>query len=36
MAGISTPAEIEPDLPEWNHGYCEGKLSGDIRGDRPD
>jgi probable phosphoglycerate mutase len=36
LAGLSHGADIEPDLAEWDYGDYEGKLSPDIRKDRPD
>jgi probable phosphoglycerate mutase len=36
LAGLGSQAEIEPDLAEWDYGDYEGKLSADIRKDRPD
>ena len=36
LAGIGQEAEIEPDLAEWDYGDYEGKLSTDIRKERPD
>ncbi len=35
LAGLGDAAVIEPDLAEWNYGHYEGKLSRDIRVDRP-
>jgi broad specificity phosphatase PhoE len=36
LAGPSLPvAQIEPDLAEWDYGQYEGKISSDIRKDRP-
>jgi probable phosphoglycerate mutase len=35
LAGLG-PAEIEPDLVEWDYGDYEGRESVDIRGQRPD
>src|ERR1700690_3499215 len=35
LAGLGASAEIEPDLEEWNYGDYEGRLSRDIRKDRP-
>jgi probable phosphoglycerate mutase len=36
LAGLGPAAHIEPDLAEWNYGDYEGKLSSDIRKQRPD
>ena len=36
LVGLGDAAEIEPDLAEWNYGDYEGRLSSDIRNDRPD
>jgi probable phosphoglycerate mutase len=35
LAGLESAAEIEPDLAEWDYGDYEGKLSIDIRKERP-
>lgn len=36
LAGLGLPAaEIEPDLAEWDYGQYEGKVSSDIRKNRP-
>ena len=35
LAGLGGPAEIEPDLAEWDYGEYEGRTSRDIRRDRP-
>ncbi len=35
LAGLDGPAEIEPDLAEWDYGDYEGRTSRDIRQDRP-
>jgi broad specificity phosphatase PhoE len=35
LAGLA-PAEIEPDLAEWDYGDYEGRESADIRVGRPD
>ena len=35
LAGLAAEVEIEPDLAEWNYGDYEGKLSSDIRRERP-
>jgi len=34
-AGLSRRSEIEPDLAEWDYGDYEGRMSPDIRQDRP-
>jgi probable phosphoglycerate mutase len=36
LAGLGPRAEIEPDLAEWDYGDYEGRLTADIRSDRPD
>lgn len=36
LVGLGTDAEIERDLAEWDCGDYEGRLSSDIRRDRPD
>jgi probable phosphoglycerate mutase len=36
LAGLGQHAEIKPDLAEWDYGDYEGKLSSDIRKNRPD
>ena len=36
LVGLAAQAEIEQDLQEWNYGDYEGKLSSDIRLQRPD
>jgi broad specificity phosphatase PhoE len=36
LAGLGREAEVEPDLAEWDYGDYEGKLSSDIRKERPD
>ncbi|HTU23166.1 MAG TPA: histidine phosphatase family protein [Gemmataceae bacterium] len=36
LAGFGAHAEIDPDLVEWNYGEYEGKLTADIRKERPD
>ena len=36
LVGLSYEAENEPDLAEWDYGDYEGKLSSEIRVDRPD
>jgi broad specificity phosphatase PhoE len=36
LAGFAAQAEIDPDLIEWNYGEYEGKLTVDIRKERPD
>ena len=35
LAGLGSRAELEPDLAEWDYGDYEGKLSADIRTERP-
>ena len=35
LAGLGQLAELEPDLAEWDYGDYEGKLSSDIRKERP-
>ena len=35
LAGLGDRAELEPDLAEWDYGDYEGKLSADIRTERP-
>jgi broad specificity phosphatase PhoE len=35
LAGLGSAATIEPDLAEWDYGQFEGKVSKDIRRDRP-
>ena len=35
LAGLGDAAIIEPDLIEWNYGDYEGRLSVDIRRERP-
>jgi broad specificity phosphatase PhoE len=35
LAGLGAAAEIEPDLAEWHYGDYEGRLSHDIRKERP-
>jgi probable phosphoglycerate mutase len=36
LAGLSSAAEIEPDLAEWDYGEYEGQRTADIRKHRPD
>lgn len=36
LVGLGRDAEIEPDLAEWDYGNYEGKLSSEIRKERPD
>jgi broad specificity phosphatase PhoE len=36
LVGLDREVEIEPDLAEWDYGDYEGKLSSDIRAERPD
>ena len=35
LAGLGASMEIEPDLAEWNYGDYDGRLSVDIKADRP-
>jgi probable phosphoglycerate mutase len=35
LAGLGDAMQIEPDLAEWDYGDYEGKLSSDIRKERP-
>jgi probable phosphoglycerate mutase len=35
LAGLGAAAVVDADLAEWNYGDYEGKLSGDIRKQRP-
>jgi broad specificity phosphatase PhoE len=35
LAGLGAAAETEPDLAEWHYGDYEGRLSRDIRKERP-
>lgn len=35
LAGVSTTAETEPDLAEWDYGQYEGRRSVDIHAERP-
>ena len=35
LAGLGNPAEVEPDLAEWDYGAYEGRTSADIRRERP-
>ncbi|MDR3372413.1 MAG: histidine phosphatase family protein [Ancalomicrobiaceae bacterium] len=35
LAGFGSIATVEPDLAEWNYGDYEGRLSVDIRRERP-
>jgi broad specificity phosphatase PhoE len=35
LSGLGKEAVIEPDLAEWDYGDYEGKLSPDIRNERP-
>jgi broad specificity phosphatase PhoE len=35
LAGLRAAAVVEPDLAEWNYGDYEGRLSRDIRKERP-
>ncbi len=36
LAALATPAEIAPDLAEWDHGAYEGLRSAEIRAIKPD
>jgi probable phosphoglycerate mutase len=36
LAGFGTVAEVYPDLVEWNYGDYEGKITAEIRRERPD
>jgi len=36
LVGLGANAQVEPDLAEWDYGAYEGKLSADIRKERPD
>ncbi len=36
LAAVSPPAAIEPDLAEWDYGDYEGRISEDIRRERPE
>ena len=36
LVGLGGQAQIEPDLAEWDYGDYEGRLSSDIRKERPD
>src|SRR5258708_1973327 len=35
LAGLPRPAEIEPDLAEWDYGGYEGRRSAEILKERP-
>ncbi len=35
LAALTTPAEIQPDLAEWNYGEYEGLRSAEIRAMKP-
>ncbi len=35
LAGLGAVAQVEPDLAEWDYGDYEGRLSRDIRKERP-
>lgn len=36
LAGYGAPAEIDPELVEWNYGQYEGQTTAEIRAARPD
>lgn len=36
LAGLSSGAEVEPELAEWDYGDYEGQRTADIRKQRPD
>jgi len=36
LAGFGAPAEIDPDLVEWNYGDYEGRLTADVHKERLD
>lgn len=36
LAALNRPAEIDPDLEEWNYGDYEGLRTSEIRTERPD
>jgi broad specificity phosphatase PhoE len=36
LAGFGSVAEIDPYLVEWNYGEYEGRLTADIRAERPE
>src|SRR5438270_6453766 len=36
LAGFGDIAEVDPELVEWDYGACEGRLTADIRKERPD
>jgi broad specificity phosphatase PhoE len=36
LAALNRPAEIDPDLAEWDYGDYEGLRTGEIRGRKPD
>ena len=36
LAGFGSAAEIDRDLVEWNYGEYEGRLTSDIRAERPE
>src|SRR6266566_9967708 len=36
LAGFKAAAEVDRDLVEWDYGQYEGRLSTEIRADRPD
>jgi len=35
LAGLNLPAEVEPDLAEWDYGDHEGRTPAEIRGTHP-
>jgi len=35
LAGLGASMEVEPDLAEWNYGDYDGRLSVDIKAERP-
>jgi broad specificity phosphatase PhoE len=36
LAGFGTPAEVDPDLAEWDYGRYEGRRTAEILEERPD
>jgi probable phosphoglycerate mutase len=36
LAGFGAPAEIDPDLVEWEYGKYKGRRGAEIRAERPD